>query len=171
MQLEEAIGNISTTKETATKETKKKQNQRRTLPFHWFYQLYLAGVFDDPEKERGEDERKKQFSSCKKEEEEEKEQQAAMLQKKWILISHCTKAAANPVNCTEDKGHKELNACIKHGERGGRAHVSRRKPCKGKNIKEANQLKVATTLQDRQCKLFKLSTNWQKCTRPACILL
>ena len=63
-----------------------------------------------------------------------------------ILISHCTKAAANPVNCVEDKGPKELNACIKHGGRGGRAHVSRRKPCKGKSIKEANQLKVATTL-------------------------
>ena len=42
---------------------------------------------------------------------------------------------------------KELNACIKHGEGGGRAHVSRRKPCKGESVKEANQLSVATTLQ------------------------
>ena len=33
-----------------------------------------------------------------------------------ILISHCTKAAANPVNCIEDRGHKELNACIKYEE-------------------------------------------------------
>ena len=74
------------------------------------------------------EEKLNESSFCKKEEEEEKEQQAAMLQKKWILISHCTKAAANPVNCTEDKGHKELNTCIKHGKRGGRAHVSRRKP-------------------------------------------
>ena len=31
-------------------------------------------------------------------------------------MSHCTKAAVNPVNCIEDKGHKELNACIKYEE-------------------------------------------------------
>ena len=60
----EVIGNIST-KETATKETKKKQNQRRTLPFHWFYQLYLADVFDDPKKERGEDERSRKSNDFK----------------------------------------------------------------------------------------------------------
>ena len=90
------------------------------------------------QKEKEESERNKILPIRK--EEEDKEQQAAMLQKKWILISHYTKAAANPVNCTEDKGHKELNACIKHGERGGRAHVSRRKPWKGKSIKEANDL-------------------------------
>ena len=77
---------LQTTKETATKETKKKLNQRRTPTFHWFYHSlnYILQEFlmthYNPKKERGKNERIR-FSSCKKEEEEEQQQQAAMLQK------------------------------------------------------------------------------------------
>ena len=69
----------------------------------------------DPKKERGEDERKTIFL-LQKGRRRRKRTTSSHVAEEWILMSHCTKAAVNPVNCIEDKGHKELNACIKHEE-------------------------------------------------------